>query len=36
MATTYTFFTNEPLDLLAADRSELQQVIDSMEFEPAG
>ena len=33
---TVTFFTKEPVDLSAADRAELQQVIDSMEFEPAG
>jgi hypothetical protein len=35
--TIYTFFTNEPRgDLLAADRAELQRLIDSIEFEPAG
>ena len=33
---TVTFFTKEPVHLSAADRAELQQVIDSMEFEPAG
>ena len=33
---TVTFFTKEPVDLSAADRAELQQVIDSIEFEPAG
>ena len=33
---TYTFFTNQPADLLAADRAEFQQVLDSIEFEPAG
>jgi hypothetical protein len=32
---TYTFFTGEPRDLVAAERAELQQVIDSIEFEPA-
>ncbi len=32
---TVTFFTKEPASLSAADRAELQQVIDSMEFEPA-
>jgi hypothetical protein len=31
-----TFFTKEPVALSAADRAELQQVIDSMEFVPAG
>ena len=35
--TTYTFFTNEARDdLLAEDREELQQLMDSIEFEPAG
>lgn len=34
--TIYTFFTKEPVSLTAADRAELQQVIDSIEFEPAG
>jgi hypothetical protein len=33
---TVTFFTNQPADLLAADRPEFQQVLDSIEFEPAG
>jgi len=33
--TTYTFFTVRPADLVAADRAELQQVLDSIEFEPA-
>ena len=33
---TITFFTKEPVNLSAADRADLQQVIDSMEFEPAG
>jgi hypothetical protein len=33
--TIYTFFTPQPADLLPPDRAELQQVIDSMEFEPA-
>jgi hypothetical protein len=33
---TVTFFTNQPADLLAADRTEFQQVLDSIEFEPAG
>ena len=33
--TTYTLFTNQPADLQAADRAELQQVIDSIAFEPA-
>ena len=33
---TVTFFANQPADLLAADRAELQQVLDSIEFEPAG
>ena len=33
---TVTFFTAQPADLLAADRPELQQVLDSIEFEPAG
>ena len=32
---TVTFFTSVPADLLAADRPELQQVLDSIEFEPA-
>ena len=32
---TVTFFTKEPVHLSAADRAELQQVIDSMEFVPA-
>jgi hypothetical protein len=32
---TYTFFTNEPIDLAAADRAELQHVIDSIQFLPA-
>ena len=32
---TVTLFTNQPADLLAADRPELQQVLDSIEFEPA-
>jgi hypothetical protein len=31
---TVTFFTKEPVHLSATDRAELQQVIDSMEFEP--
>ena len=31
---TVTFFTSEPGDLLAADQPELQQVLDSIEFEP--
>jgi len=33
--TTYTFFTNQPVDLPAADQAELQQVLDSIEFQPA-
>jgi hypothetical protein len=33
---TVTFFTKEPVSLSAADRAELQQIIDSMEFVPAG
>jgi hypothetical protein len=33
--TIYTFFTSQPADLLAADRPEFQQVLDSIEFEPA-
>ena len=33
--TTFTLFTGQPADLLAADRPELQQVLDSIEFEPA-
>ncbi len=33
---TVTFFTNQPADLLAADRVEFQRVLDSIEFEPAG
>ena len=33
--TIVTFFTNQPADLLAADRAEFQQVLDSIEFEPA-
>ena len=33
--TTYTFFTNEPIDLPAADRAELEHVIDSIQFLPA-
>ncbi len=33
---TYTFFTDEPLDLLAADRAELHRVFDSIRVEPAG
>jgi hypothetical protein len=33
---TVTFFASQPADLLAADRTELQQVLDSIEFEPAG
>lgn len=33
---TVTFFTSQPVDMLAADRTELQQVIDSIEFEPTG
>ena len=33
---TYTFLTNQPADLTAADTSALQQVLDSIEFEPAG
>ena len=33
--TTYTFFTPRPADLVAADRAELQLVLDSIEFEPA-
>ncbi len=32
---TSTFFTNEPVDLGARDRAELQQVLDSIEFDPA-
>lgn len=32
---TVTFFTKEPVHLSASDRAELQQIIDSMEFEPA-
>lgn len=32
---TVTFFTSQPADLTAADRAELQQVLDSIEFEPA-
>ena len=31
---TVTFFTSVPADLQAADRPELQQVLDSIEFEP--
>jgi hypothetical protein len=31
---TYTFFTSQPADLQAGDRTELQQVIDSIAFEP--
>lgn len=30
-----TFWTGQPADLLAADRTEFQQVLDSIEFEPA-
>jgi hypothetical protein len=33
---TDTFFTNEPLHLLAADRTELKAVLESLEFGPAG
>ena len=33
---TVTFFTGQPADLLVADRPELQLVLDSIEFEPAG
>lgn len=33
--TTYTFFTNEPVDLAAADRAELRRVVDSIQFLPA-
>jgi hypothetical protein len=33
--TIYTFFTARPADLVAADRAELQRVLDSIEFEPA-
>ena len=33
---TVTFFTGQPVDLLAADRVEFQQVLDSIAFEPAG
>ena len=33
---TYTFMTNQPVDLVAADRAQVQQVLDSIEFEPAG
>ncbi len=32
---TVTFLTNQPVDLTAADRAELQRVLDSIEFEPA-
>jgi hypothetical protein len=32
----YTFFTNEPAGLLAADRAELHRVFDSIRVEPAG
>jgi hypothetical protein len=33
---TYTFMTNQPADLTAADNAELQRVLDSIEFEAAG
>ena len=33
---TVTFFANQPADLAVADRTEFQQVLDSIEFEPAG
>jgi hypothetical protein len=33
--TLYTFFTARPADLLAADRAEFQQFLDSIEFGPA-
>ena len=32
---TVTFFTNQPADVLPADRQEFQQVLDSIEFGPA-
>ena len=34
--TIVTFFGAQPADLLAADRTEFQQVLDSIEFGPAG
>jgi hypothetical protein len=33
---TVTFFGTQPADLLAADRAEFQQLLDSIAFEPAG
>ena len=33
---TFTFFTDQPADLQAADRAEFQRVLDSIEFETAG
>jgi hypothetical protein len=33
--TIVTFFANQPASLLIADRPEFQQVLDSIEFEPA-
>jgi hypothetical protein len=33
--TIVTFFTAQPADLLAADRAEFQQLLDSIKFEPA-
>ena len=32
--TMYAFFTNEPAGISAADRAELEAIIDSIEFEP--
>ncbi len=33
---TYTFFTSQPADLAAGDAAELQQVLDSIEFDAGG
>ena len=32
---TTTFFTAQPVNLLAADRAEFQRFLDSIKFEPA-